>query len=318
MATPALKHKIIIDTDPGIDDAIALLLAINHPEIELLGLTTVFGNLAAEGATKNALDLLMQFDQPNIPVAKGSDKPLKKALGGFPDFVHGSNGLGNIEIPQSSQKATQQSAAEFIVEQILKYPHQVTICAIAPLTNLAKALELEPKIAKLTKQVVIMGGAINVNGNVTPVAEANIYNDPDAADIVITAEWPVTLVGLDVTLKVILDETFMHAVKNTSTRGELLYEISRFYDDFYRHRDGYDGFACHDATALAYITNPELFKIVRGGIRVSTEGISSGMTIADTKRNYGESNPWTNLPLVNICLDVNEIGMKNLLLKYLY
>jgi inosine-uridine nucleoside N-ribohydrolase len=318
MATLEKKHKLIIDTDPGIDDAIALLLAINHPDIELIGLTTVFGNLATEGSTQNALDLLAQFDQPNIPVAKGADKPLKKVLTGYADFVHGANGLGNIEIPQARQIAESQTAAEFIVEQILKYPNEITICAIAPLTNLAKALELEPKIAKLAKQIVIMGGAIHVNGNITPVAEANIYNDPDAADQVLTAEWPVTLVGLDVTLKVILNDSLMQAVKNNSSRGELLYNISRFYDNFYRERDGFDGFACHDATALAYVTNPELFKVIRGGVRVSTEGLATGMTIVDSKRNYGETNSWSNLPLVNVCLDVNEIGIHDLLLKYLY
>jgi inosine-uridine nucleoside N-ribohydrolase len=313
------QHKLIIDTDPGVDDAIALLLAINHPEIDLIGLTTVFGNLATEGSTKNALDLLQQFGKPNVPVAMGETKPLKKVINGYADFVHGANGLGNVAIPESDKQAHDLSGPEFIVEQVLKHPNEVSICAIAPLTNLAKALELEPKIAELTKQVVIMGGAINVNGNVSPVAEANINNDPHAADKVLTAKWPVTLVGLDVTLQVILDEDFMQQLKNKSDNGALLYDVSRFYDDFYRSVSDYDGFACHDATALAYITNPELFSIVEGPVRVGTEGLAEGMTIVDTKMEYGDNiNAWTGKPKVKVCLDINSDGMKNLLLKNLY
>lgn len=313
------QHKVIIDTDPGIDDALAILLAINHPEIELLGLTTVFGNLATEGSTQNALDLLQHFEHDHVPVAKGADQPLVKRVDSFADFVHGANGLGNVEIPSSDRDPHHLTGPEFIVEQVLKYPNEVTICAIAPLTNLALALELEPKIAELTKQVVIMGGAFNVNGNVSPVAEANINNDPHAADKVMTAGWPVTLIGLDVTLKVILDEEFMLHVKGQSPKGKMLYDISRFYDEFYRSANDFDGFACHDATALAYITNPELFKCVEGPVRVGTEGLSEGMTIVDTRLNYGDNvNAWTNQPHAKVCLDVNAEGMKNLLRKYLY
>lgn len=313
------QHKLIIDTDPGVDDAIAILLAINHPDIELLGLTTVFGNLATTGSTQNALDLLHFFEEAHIPVAKGADQPLLKKLDSFADFVHGANGLGNIEIPSTVKEKHHLNGPEFIIEQVLKYPNEVTICAIAPLTNLALALAIEPKIAELTKQVIIMGGAVNVNGNVSPVAEANIHNDPHAADKVLTAPWPVTLVGLDVTMQVILDEKFMQNIKNKSHKGELLYQISRFYDDFYRGAAGLDGFACHDATALAYLTNPELFHCVNGSVRVGTEGLCEGMTIVDTKMNYGNNvNAWTNMPKVNICLDVDQNGMKTLLDKYLY
>jgi len=314
------KYKVIIDTDPGIDDAMAILLALNHPDIELLGLTTIFGNLATQGATKNAIDLLAAFGAKDIPVAQGSDKPLEKKLGDFPDFVHGAKGLGDVTLPSSNNKISNLSAAEFIVEQVLKYPEQITICAIAPLTNLALALKLESKIAQLTKQVVIMGGAIHVNGNISPVAEANIHNDPHAADMVLTAGWPVTLIGLDVTLKVILDNNFMLDIKNASTRGELIYNLSRFYDNFYRTYNDYDGFACHDATALAYITNPELFTCVKGPVRVGTDpnNISAGMTILDTRMKYGVKNPWTDKPQVNVALDIDVANLKAVLKKYWY
>lgn len=315
------NHKVIIDTDPGIDDAMAILLALNHPQIEVLGLTTVFGNLHVDGATQNALDLLEQFGAEHIPVAKGADKPLEKLLSGFPDFVHGAKGLGDVTIARAKQKHVDLSAAEFIVEQVLKYPEQVTICAIAPLTNLALALQLEPKIATLVKQVVIMGGAIRVNGNVSPVAEANIHNDPHAADLVLNAGWPVTLVGLDVTLKVILNNHFMTEVKNASPKGELLYNITRFYDKFYRNANGYDGFACHDATALVYITNPELFTCEQGPVRVGTDqnNLSAGMTIFDAKMNYGPNkHHWSDKPKINVCLDIDHEKIKELVIQYLY
>lgn len=311
-------HKIILDTDPGIDDAMALLLAVNHPEIELLGLTTIFGNLATTETTQNALDILDKFNMAKIPVAKGADQPIKKVINSYADFVHGKNGLGNVTIPTSQQNLSHLSAAEFIVEQVLKYPHEVTIVAIAPLTNLALALQLEPKIAELTKQIIIMGGAINTNGNVSPVAEANINNDPHAADLVLTAAWPVTLVGLDVTLKVILDEIFMKKIRSQGVNGEFLYDISRFYDDFYRTRDGYDGFACHDATALAYVTNPEYFTIKEGPVRVGVEGLCEGMTILDSRMNYGSENYWTNKPKVKVCLDIDVDKLKDLLQKHWY
>lgn len=314
-----MTHKIILDTDPGIDDAMAILYAINHPEIELLGLTTVFGNLSVEGATKNALDLLDVFEAPNVPVAKGAGKSLEKMHAGYPDFVHGKNGLGNVTIKSSVRKAHEKSAAEFLVEQILKHPHEVTICAIAPLTNLAMALKLEPKIASLTKQVVIMGGAVRVNGNINPVAEANIYNDPLAADIVLTSNWPITLVGLDVTLKVILDEQFMLDIKNNGRNGALLYEISRFYDAFYRQTGNHDGLACHDATALAYITNPEYFTCKKGPVRVGTKDLSDGMTIFAEHMRYGNTiNHWTNKPDINVCLDINSEKIRQLVKEYWY
>ncbi len=320
MSNSQQKHKVIIDTDPGIDDAMAILLALNHPQIELLGLTTVFGNLHVDGATTNAIDLLEHFGSPEIPVAKGADKPLEKTLGTFPDFVHGKNGFGEITIPKSELNTHDLSAAEFIIEQALKHPQQVTICAIAPLTNLALALKLEPKIASLIKEVVIMGGAIRVNGNVSPVAEANIHNDPHAADIVLNAGWPVTLVGLDVTLKVILDEPFMNKVKNTGVRGKVLYDMSRFYDNFYRSASGYDGFACHDATALAYITNPEYFTCERGPVRVGTdpESMFAGMTIFDGRKNGPSTHHWTDKPKINVCLDIDSDSIKKLLHAYWY
>tara|TARA_R110000868_G_scaffold353876_2_gene615079 strand:- start:30440 stop:31384 length:945 start_codon:yes stop_codon:yes gene_type:complete len=312
-------HKIILDTDPGIDDAFTLNLAIKHPEIDLIGITTVFGNVHVDTATKNSLHLAEIFGQPNVPVAEGAAKPYARDTHLVADFVHGTDGLGNTaELYKKNPKNTKidLSAAEFIVKTILDNPNEITICAIAPLTNLAHALELEPKIAKLVKQVVIMGGAVFTNGNVTPVSEANIYNDPESADKVFCAGWPITLVGLDVTLKVILNNNFLNTIKSKSKSGEYLYNISKFYKEFYDERDNYDGFPAHDPTALVYITNPELFKCIIGPIRVATSGIADGMTIISRHDKYGEENEWSNIAPTNVCVDVNADKVINILKTY--
>jgi len=301
-------HKIILDTDPGIDDAFTLNLAIKHPEIDLVGITTVFGNVHVETATENALHLAEFFGNPNIPVSEGAAKPYKRDTHLVADFVHGSDGLGNtggLVNKSVNTKKIDLSAPEFIVKTIIENPHEITICAIAPLTNLAKALDLEPKIAKLVKQVVIMGGAVFTNGNVTPVSEANIYNDPEAADKVFCAGWPITLVGLDITLKVILGEDFLERIKNKNKSGEYLHHISQFYKEFYDSRDSYGGIPAHDPTALVYITNPELFECTIGPIRVATSGIAEGMTIISRHNKYGMENAWTNIAPTNVCVDVN-------------
>jgi inosine-uridine nucleoside N-ribohydrolase len=169
------------------------------------------------------------------------------------------------------------------------------------------------------KEVVIMGGAVKVNGNVNPIAEANINNDPLAADLVLTANWPVTLIGLDVTLKVLLDDPFMQQVKNKSDNCELLYQISRFYDNFYRTSSKLAGLSCHDATAAIYITNPEVFTTIQGPMRVVCDGIAEGMTILDSNNNYDHcEHPWSNKPKVNVCLDVEPNKIKEILLTHLY
>jgi len=198
-----MTRKIIIDTDPGIDDTMAIMLALKSPELELLGLTTIYGNVNCSQSTINALKILEVAGRSNIPVAKGSDVPLVIEPHHHATFVHGDDGMGNTHLSLPASKALDISAAQFIVEMIMKNPDEITLVPIGPLTNIALALRIEPKIAKLVKEVVIMGGAATVRGNVTPVAEANIWQDPHAASIVFSAGWPLTMLGLDVTTKVI-------------------------------------------------------------------------------------------------------------------
>ena len=222
--------KIIFDTDPGIDDAMALLFAHKAPDLELLGVTTVLGNGSIETVTQNALHICQRFDI-ETEVFQGAAAPLLVASDEPPAFVHGDDGLGNIHAPDATLALGSQSAASFIVDTVLKHPTEVTLVAVGRLTNLAMALRINPAIAGLVKEVVVMGGALGSNehtGNVTPVAEANIYGDPHAADIVMTASWPLTLVGLDVTMTCIMEhERLARIRKSAGEVGEFIWDITR-------------------------------------------------------------------------------------------
>ena len=213
-----MPKKIVIDTDPGIDDAMAILFALAAPELQLVGLTTIFGNVHTETATRNALRLLEFAGRSDIPVAHGAEVPLLGELDGVADFVHGVNGLGDI--PHDDPLGTPHTlyAAQFIVDTVMAHPGEVTLLPIGPLTNIALALAIEPAVASNVAEVVMMGGAATVSGNVNPAAEANIYSDPHAADRVLTAPWPsLTMVGLDVTEQVIMDEAYFHALRPSRT-----------------------------------------------------------------------------------------------------
>ena len=200
-------EKIIIDCDPGIDDAMAILLAARSPSLDIIGLTSVFGNAAIETTTDNAVRLRDMFEI-EAPVHVGARLPLSMIEDPLPTFVHGKDGLGDTRKLPSVGGPDGDSAANFIVETINANPHQVSIVALGRLTNLANALTIDPGITALTKQTVVMGGAFGfdqIRGNVTPCAEANIYGDPDAADQVCLSDWNTVFVGLDVTMKCIFE-----------------------------------------------------------------------------------------------------------------
>lgn len=305
-------RKIIIDTDPGTDDALAIFLAVASPEIEIVGVTTAFGNLKTPEATRNALRLLEVAGRPDIPVSQGSQTPLYLSMSkielGY--FVCGEDGLGDTNQPAPKTQALNIDAARFIVNQVLAHPGEITLLCIAPLTNIAMALSLEPKIASLVKEVVIMGGSINRGGNVTPAAEANIINDPHAADRVLTAGWPVTLVGIDVTYQVIMTNNYLKALsEKTGDIGQFIWDISRFYAGFYNKILGIDGLCPHDSVALTYILAPELFVTHRGAVRVPTHGIAIGQTILDKRGIWDSVHAWTDMPSINVCTEVNAEGV---------
>lgn len=286
--------KLIIDTDPGIDDALAIAYAHAAPEIELLGLTTVFGNTFVEQSSRNARYLcdLLGLD---IPVAEGASLPRGHDSYEPSAHVHGPEGFGDLtEIPQIGRNAP-ESAAAFLCRMVREHPGEIVICAIGPLTNIADALELDPDFAGNVGRIVIMGGAVDCPGNVSRAAEANIFHDPVAADVVMASGAEIVLVGLDVTLKTLYRaEDFAALAARSPKTGGFLNEISRFYLNFYREIAGHDGCGLHDSTAVIACTHPHLFRIDRTGISIGQSGDAIGATRRSPTR-----------PKVSVCLDLD-------------
>ena len=310
-----MNYKMIIDTDPGVDDALAIAYAALHPEIELLGLTTIFGNVSVDQSTANAGYLLDLLGKKEIPIAKGASVPLKQTPHSFPEFVHGKNGFGDIPVQYPADfKAHELSAADFIVDQINQYPGEITLVPIGPLTNIALALQKDPSIAHKVKQVVIMGGAAFVEGNVSPAAEANLWNDADAGQIVFSAPWNIVMVGLDVTYQTTMPPEGMERIKAASPKvGGFLYDICAHYADFYRNSAGFDSFLLHDPATVMYVTNPELFTTQQGQIDVVVGAAGYGKTFFAPKgRMYAESC-WSERDNVQLCTEVDKQGVFKLI-----
>ncbi|MEO0615226.1 MAG: nucleoside hydrolase [Pseudomonadota bacterium] len=276
-----MAEKVVFDTDPGIDDAMALAFIDCARSLELIGITTTTGNGTIETTTRNALHLVERFDIP-APVFRGAAAPLVVPAGPPPKFVHGDDALGNTEPRVENREVSSLSAAEFLVDCANRYPGEVAIIAVGRLTNLALALELDPGIAQKIGRIVVMGGAFGGNGhsgNITQVAEANIHGDPHAADIVLAAGWPVALVPLDVTMQIIMTDERMQRIRAAAGEvGEFMWQVSRFYDAFYRERHDIDGFPVHDSSAVAFAVAPALFDIAVAPITVDLEGDDLGRT----------------------------------------
>ena len=301
----ARPRKVILDADPGIDDAMAILFALRSPALEVLGITTVFGNADIEIATANALRLVELAGRP-VPVARGAGHPLVLPKAPPPDFVHGADGLGNIGAPLPTGRVIEASAPEFIVATARRHPGEVTLVAVGRLTNLALALALEPRLPELVKEVVLMGGSASAGGNVTPVAEANVWGDPHAADIVFAAPWKVVMVGLDVTTRVRLDDDRLLRMARQDERvGGFVYRISRFYKQFHDSTGVTGGFYVHDPSAVAYAIDPGLFSTEQAAVRVVTEGIAVGQTITASAARAERWEPSRGRPSATICRDVD-------------
>jgi len=311
-----MPHKIIIDTDPGVDDAMAIFFALRSPELDVIGLTTIFGNVHTTLATTNALRLLEIAGRPDIPVAKGADNPLSVPFNGPVPFVHGDDGQGNINLPPPTIQAVSQSAAEFIIEQIMSAPGEITLVPIGPLTNIALALRLEPRIAENVKRVVLMGGNALVPGNATPAAEANIHNDPEAADVVFGAGWPVTMVGLDVTHAINMSPE--HLDRYAQSNNPLSQHIARIVPHYraYFERDlGIKGIYVHDSSAVAYLIDPTIFKTASWPIRVETQGLSRGKTWPNIGKRAAPA--WQGRPPVTVCVEADAERLVNMELQRL-
>lgn len=316
---PVQKTKLIIDTDPGVDDAITILMAFQLTDVEVIGLTTIFGNVTTKDATQNALHLCEVAGFPDIPVAEGIPEPLKRGPPFIADFIHGSDGLGNTFPPYPKNKKIDKSACEFLVDKVSEYPGEVTILALGPLTNIALAVKKDRLFASKVKKIVILGGSFFASGNINPAAEANVYGDPEAADIVFTCGAEIVVIGLNVTTQVLMTYQDLCELRDSEGRyGRYIYNICQFYRDWHVKSDGIDGIYLHDPTCFAALLKPHLFEFKKGAVRVETQGICTGHTLMDLGlKNWNSDNPWTNVQPVSVAWTVDAAAVINLVKELL-
>jgi inosine-uridine nucleoside N-ribohydrolase len=318
-ASGGAPKRVILDVDLGIDDAFALLMAHYSPAIDLVGVTTVFGNAAIATGTRNTLYIKEKFGI-EADVHPGAASALYKPAGEVPTFVHGEDGLGDVEERiEPTIAASETSAPEFLARTILDNPGEITVIAVGPYTNLMMARVLVPEIVDRVGEVIVMGGAAGFNGelgNATTVGEANVFNDPHAASALFRYDWPVTMVGLDVTYTPdgCTDPQFMSALaEDAGEAGAFLERINRFYIGFYERARGVTASFQHDSIAVAYAIAPELFETRRGKIRVITDGVAIGQTIFCPEGHHEWDSPeWAGLPTQTVCSRLDGPGFREL------
>ncbi|XP_006341118.1 probable uridine nucleosidase 1 isoform X1 [Solanum tuberosum] len=294
-----------------IDDSMTILMAFQTPEVEIIGLTTIFGNVTTKNATRNALLLCEAAGYPDVPVAEGSSEPLKGGEPRVADFVHGSDGLGNLFLPSPNSKKIDKSASEFLVEKVCEYPGEVSILALGPLTNLALAVKRDSTFASKVKRVVVLGGSFFALGNVNPAAEANIHGDPEAADVVFTSGANIDVVGINITTQVKLKDADLEELKQSKGKhAKFVCDMCKFYRDWHVKSDGVYGIFLHDPVSFAALVRPDLFTFKKGVVRVETQGICVGHTLMDQGlKKWNTSNPWTDYSPVSVAwtVDVDEV-----------
>jgi purine nucleosidase len=282
VALPAFSagKKVIFDTDPGTDDAIALMLALNSPELDIRAVTVVPGNVTAKQGLESALRMVSLANRCDIPVAAGAEHPLFQKLI-TAEFWHGKNGLANIELPPSKCKVDPRFGPDLIIEMVHAAPLQITLVPVGPLTNIALAVEKDPSIVPLVKEVILMGGSIT-GGNVNASAEANIYNDPEAAQIVFQAGWPLTMVGLDVGDKTLFSQKYLAQLGQThGPVNDFIYHIAHFLVDL-SAKFGFDGAPMYDPLAVGVAVDSSLVKAPPMHVDVETRGeFTRGETVAN-------------------------------------
>lgn len=281
--------RIIIDTDPGVDDALTILLALASPEIQLEALTVTHGNVTVEKGTRNALAVLELLDASHIPVARGTSLPLVGPLLAS-DHVHGASGLGAANLPVPGAKPVLQHAIDYLIERFLAEPGEISLFAIGPLTNVALAIRKEPRFVQAVRELVIMGGAIREGGNITPQAEFNIYADPHAAHVVFHSGIPITLIPLDVTHKCMLHTIKIDQLKKSdSSVSHFIVDSTADYIHFTENKTGIPGCALHDPLTLATVIAPELLTLEEHYVDVDISGgPSTGSTFADFYHTTGK------------------------------
>ncbi|MGB7876136.1 MAG: nucleoside hydrolase [Anaerolineales bacterium] len=281
--------RIIIDTDPGVDDALTFLLALASPEIQLEALTITQGNVTVETGTRNAVAVLELLNASHIPVAQGCSLPMVGPLLAS-DVVHGGSGLGDAKLPEPAIQPVPQHAIDYLIERFLAEPGEISLFAIGPLTNVALAIRKEPGFAESVRELVIMGGAIREGGNITPQAEFNIYTDPHAAHIVFQSGIPMTLIPLDVTHKCMLYAEQIEQLNQTETPiARFVADATATYVNFTESKTGVPGCALHDPLTLATIIAPDLLTLEKHYVDVDiSSGPSLGSTFADFYHTTGK------------------------------
>ncbi len=278
-----MTEKIIIDTDPGQDDAVAILLALASPELEILGLTAVAGNVPLALTEKNARKICELAGRPETRVFAGAVRPLVRELV-TAEEVHGKTGLDGPDLPEPTMPLQEQHAVDFIVETLMREKSgTVTLCPLGPLTNIALAMIREPKVAGRIKRIVLMGGGFFEGGNVTPAAEFNIYVDPHAAEVVLKSGVPIVVMPLDVTHKALTTAKRVEAFRKLGTKvGIATAQMLDFFERFDEQKYGSDGGPLHDPCVIAYLIKPELFKGRECNVTVETASeLTMGMTVID-------------------------------------
>ncbi|KAK4392080.1 Uridine nucleosidase 1 [Sesamum angolense] len=311
-------EKIIIDTDPALlldlrfsmpalqlaifnvseiyvgllfdiyaDDSMAILMAFQSPDVEILGLTTIFGNVTTDDATRNALLLCEIAGRPDVPVAEGSSEPLKVKRVGKTTYFCSDVLMGSLSSPKSEKSDLSSEV----------------LC----ITNLALAVKRDSSFASKVKRVVILGGAFFALGNVTPAAEANIYGDPEAADIVFTSGANIDVVGINITTQVQLTDTHLDELRRSEGKhAQLICDMCKFYRDWHVKSDGVYGIFLHDPVSFALLVRPDLFTFKKGVVRVETQGICVGHTLMDQGlKTWNSSNPWSDYSPVSVAWTVN-------------
>jgi inosine-uridine nucleoside N-ribohydrolase len=279
--------SVILDCDPGHDDAIALLLALASPEIELLGVTTVSGNKAVEQTTANAIRVLDHLGRDDIPVAAGAERPLVRGREMRADVAHGRTGLDGPELPAPRREPRQEHAIDWIAGVLAASQEPVTLVATGPLTNVALFLARYPELQRSVERIVLMGGAIG-EGNLTPAAEFNMWVDPEAGARVFSSGLEKTMVGLDVTYRALMTESHAERLAVAGRAGKLVADLYAFYSGVHRDRFGHGRAPVHDACAVAQVIDPTLIETRNCGVRIDTGGeLSRGRTNADRWNRMG-------------------------------
>ena len=278
-----MTRPIIIDTDPGQDDAIAILLALASPELEVLGITCVAGNVPLDKTTINARKVCELAGRSDTRVFAGASGPLSRTLV-TAEYVHGKTGLDGYELPNPVMPLQEQAGVDFIIETVMRAPpHTVTLCALGPLTNLGLALQAEPQLGERLQEIVLMGGGLFEGGNTTPAAEFNIYVDPEAADMVMHCGAPVTMIPLDLTHQTLTSDAIIEAFRSMPNEtGPASAGLLDFFERFDVEKYGSQGGPLHDPNVIAFLLQPELY----GGRVINVEietgsALTRGMTVAD-------------------------------------